>query len=277
MPDLLTQACASLAVTPVRPLHEGGQKHVYVVRDAAGDESVLKLIDLGAAADPAALRRAHREVELLRSISHPNMVAVKSPLLELGMPPVGAAWLEELLDGTDLRFVPSRWSPESLLELGIAVAAGLGALHEKRVVHRDLSPGNVQRLSNGTFKVIDPGFAKHTLLSGITVGGQPGTPGFMSPEHLQAYSGSPTPASDVFGCGSLVYFAATGAPPVPYKGNDVEYSQRLRVAQHTPLGDVRQDLPPRLVEVIERALHPQPARRYRNGSALSEAFRTVIS
>ena len=119
---------------------------------------------------------------------------------------------------------------------------------------------------------MDPGFAKHTLRSGLTVGGQPGTRGFMTPEHLQAYSGSPTAASDVFGCCALVYLAATGHPPVPYKGDDFEYLQRLRTAQHIPLQDARPDLPNGLVAVVERGLHPQPARRYRNGDALQRAF-----
>ena len=243
-----------------------------MVSNASGEEQVLKLIDLGVAADPAALERARREVELLRSIDHPNVVKVASDLNELGSPPDAAVWLEEYLDGTDLRYCGSNWPADELAVLGRDVAAGLGALHEKRVIHRDLSPGNVQRLATGGYVVMDPGFAKHTLRSGVTVGGQPGTPGFMTPEHLQAYSGAPTAASDVFGCGALVYFVATGQPPVPYKGDDVDYMRRLRVAAHIPLSQARPDLPVPLVELVERTLHAQPARRFRNGAALQKAF-----
>lgn len=107
------------------------------------------------------------------------------------------------------------------------------------------------------------------------MGGQPGTPSFMTPEHLQAYSGAPTAASDVFGCAALVYFAATGQPPVPYKGDDVDYLRRLRVATHIPLAQARPDLPIGFVAVIERGLHAQPARRYRNGGALSTALEGI--
>ncbi|TWP32590.1 serine/threonine-protein kinase [Leekyejoonella antrihumi] len=272
MADHLNAACSVLAVSLVRPLVEGGQKQVYVVSSSSGEEHVLKLIDLGMAADPAALERARREVELLRSIDHPNVVRVASDLEEVGSPPDAAAWLEEYLVGTDLRYCGSGWPMDELIELGRDVAAGLGALHDKRVIHRDLSPGNVQRLSSGGYVVMDPGFAKHTLRSGVTVGGQPGTPGFMTPEHLQAYSGAPTAASDVFGCGALVYFAATGQSPVPYKGDDVDYLRRLRVASHVPLSQARPDLMEPFVDLVERALHPQPARRYRNGAALRKAF-----
>ncbi|MEV7551942.1 serine/threonine-protein kinase [Amycolatopsis sp. NPDC089917] len=237
-----------------------------------GAESVLKLIDLGLAADPAALERARREVDLLKSIDHPNVVAVSSDLHLLGDPPSAAFWLEKFLDGTDLRYGGSDWPVEHLLALGRDVAAGLGALHARKVIHRDLSPGNVQRLASGRFVVMDPGFAKHTLRSVLTVGGQPGTRGYMTPEHLQAYSGAPTAASDVFGCCALVYSAATGNSPVPYKGDDFEYLRRLRTAEHIPLGASRPGLPDGLIAVIERGLHPQPARRYRNGDALMRAF-----
>lgn len=273
MPNFVADACAALGVQPVRSLVAGGQKEVHVVVDASGVESVLKLIDLGAASDPAALERARREVDLLRSINHPNVVKVRSELRELGGPPPECAfWLEEFLEGQDLRYCGSGWPADQLIALGRDVSAGLGALHDLRVIHRDLSPGNVQRLVSGRFVVMDPGFAKHTLRSGLTVGGQPGTPGFMTPEHLQAYSGAPTAASDVFGCAALVYLAATGQPPIPFKGDDVEYMRRLRPAVHMPLAQARPDLPAPLVDVVERGLHPQPARRYRNGSSLSAAF-----
>ena len=272
MTDLLHDACSDLGVLPVRALVQGGQKQVHVVTDQNGIESVLKLIDLGMATDPAALERARREVDLLKSIDHPNVVAVTSDLQLLGDPPVAVFWLEELLDGTDLRYGGSGWPSDDLLSLGRDVAAGLGALHDKKVIHRDLSPGNVQRLGSGRFVVMDPGFAKHTLRSGLTAGGQPGTPGFMTPEHLQAYSGAPTAASDVFGCCALVYLAATGLSPIPYRGDDNEYFKRLRSADHVLLRDARPDLPDGLIEVVERGLHPQPARRFRNGGALRCAF-----
>jgi serine/threonine protein kinase len=251
-------------------LKAGGQKVVYLVKKDA-ELAVLKLVEIGSA-DPTALERARREFDLLARTSHPNIVQVKSHLLTLGSPITGVAWLEEYLDGSDVSdLVQSAWPLAEVLKLGTDVSAGTGALHDQGVVHRDLSAGNVRRLSDGTFRVMDPGFARHTLRSGITVGGQPGTRGFMTPEHLLSHSG-PTPASDVFATGILMYLTATGVLPFPWQGDDRDYFSRLSQGARVPVLDLRPDLAPHLAITIERALHPQAARRFRNGNRLNEAL-----
>ncbi len=269
--SLLDLACKQLALTVISPLKAGGQKTVHLVK-RDGDLQVLKLVEVGSS-DPTVLHRARREVELLAGTAHPNVVQVVSELFELGDPVVGAAWLEAYLDGDDLSAhlgIPWK-NPDDVQRLGTDVASGLGALHQQKVVHRDLSANNVRRLSNGTFIIMDPGFAKHTLRSGLTVAGQPGTPGFMTPEHLQSYSG-PTPASDVYALGSLLYFAATGGLPIPWLGDDADYIARLADGRYKPIESIRTDFPRELASTIHRALHLHPARRYRNGDRFREAL-----
>jgi len=270
MGDLQTEACAHFGVVAVRALKAGGQKSVALV-DRAGERLVLKLVQVGAS-EPTALERAQREFDLLAATRHPNIVEVASELALFGSPVDGAAWLEEYLDGADLSDrvgVPWTWS--DVAALGLGIAAGISALHRQGVVHRDLSASNIRVLSNGRYKIMDPGFARHTLRSGITVGGQPGTRGFMTPEHLHAFSG-PTPASDVFATGALLYLAATGDVPIPWRGDDRDYAARLSVGATVPISSVRPDTPHELGAVIMRALHPQPARRYRNGEYLRAAL-----
>lgn len=269
--SLLKLACQQLNLTVVSALKAGGQKTVHLVQ-CDGKQQVLKLVEIGSN-DPSVLQRARREVELLASTDHTNVVRVESELIELGDPVAGAAWLEEYLDGHDLSaHLGAAWAdPEEVRRLGLGVSAGLGALHQQKVVHRDLSANNVRRLSDGTYKVMDPGFAKHTLRSGLTVAGQPGTPGFMTPEHLQSYSG-PTPASDVYALGGLMYCAATGNLPIPWLGDDADYIKRLAEGSYVPIADIRNGFPPGLADVIQRALHPHPVRRYRNGDRFREAL-----
>ena len=204
------------------------------------------------------------------------MVSVESDLVRLGDPVHGAAWLEEFLDGDDLTgHLGSQWSWTDTARMGLQVADGLAAAHAAGVIHRDLSSNNIRRLSDGTYKVMDFGFARHTLRSGLTVAGQPGTPGFLSPEHLNAYSGLPMPASDVFGVGTLMYAALTGELPIPYTGDEADYVKRLSKVQIIDIALKRPDLTADQQALIRRALHPQPARRFLNGRRLADALKPL--
>lgn len=265
---------AALGVEDVRDLMTGGQKTVRVVR-RGGDELVLKVIALESDA-PQALRRAHREVELLQSIDNDHVVRVASELVEIGDAPDGVAWLEEYLEGDDLAdHLGQPWSWKDAREMALQVAGGLAAIHTVDVVHRDLSANNIRRTNDGRFVVMDPGFARHTLRSGLTVGGQPGTPGYLSPEHLKSYSGVTTPASDVFCVGIYVFVALSGHLPIPYDGDLADYLIRLDRGETLDLAQLRPDLSQDVLSLLRRLLHPQPARRPKNGRRLFEALEAV--
>jgi serine/threonine protein kinase len=274
-PALITEACSGLGVKDVREIGApGGQKVVrQVVRGR--DDVVMKVVALRSSA-PTTLKRAEREVELLKSLTSPHVVRVESDLVTIGTPVRGAAWLEEFLDGADLTpHLGPQWSWAAAADLGFQVADGLAAAHAAGVIHRDLSPNNVRRLSNGTYKVMDFGFARHTLRTGLTVAGQPGTPGFLSPEHLNAYSGVPMPSSDVFGVGILLYVALTGYLPIQYLGDEADYVQRLGKVDIVDIGTRRPDLKPEQAAIVRRMLHRQPARRFLNGRKLADALESL--
>jgi serine/threonine-protein kinase len=272
---LIAQALAELGVTEVAVLKPGAQKAVRLV-DRAGEQLVMKVIAIGSTA-PESLQRAEREVSLLASLNSPHVVNVKSDLVELGSPVVGAAWLEEHLDGQDLgaELGATQWSWDETAKLGLQVSLGLAAGHAQGVVHRDLSANNVRHLSDGSYKVMDFGFARHTLLSGITLAGQPGTPGHASPEHLHSYSGAPTAASDVFCTGILMFAALTGDVPIPWRGDEADYCRRLMMGTIPDLSILRPDLGADQVALVTRCLHRQPARRFLNGSQLAAAIGAV--
>ena len=271
---LIADALAALGATEVAALKPGAQKDVRLV-DRGGAQLVMKVIAIGTTA-PEALKRAEREVALLASINSPHVVHVESALVELGSPVVGAAWLEEHLDGQDLTAeLGPQWSWDEVAKMGLQVGRGLAAGHATGVVHRDLSPNNVRHLADGSYKVMDFGFARHTLLSGITVAGQPGTPGYASPEHLNTYSGGPTAASDVFCTGILMYHALTGQQPIPYRGDDADYVRRLQAVTIADLATARPDLSSDQVQLVVRCLHAQPARRFLNGERLAAAIEAL--
>lgn len=264
--ELREAALTAFGAVWKRELAVGGQKVVGLVNVDENDR-VLKLM-LVDASDPTVLERARREFDLLSSTPHANLVKVESGLLAVGNPVGGVAWLEEYLEGVDVSgLFGDVWSEDEVLRLGIDVSGALGALHDLGVVHRDLSAGNVRRLNSGVFKVMDPGFAKYSFRTGITVGGQPGTRGFMTPEHVQAYT-SPIPPSDVFALANLMYAATTGQLPFPYLGDDTEYVTRLIKGRYEPILSQRSSFSPALAGLIEQALNSHPARRFRNGRVL---------
>lgn len=276
-PALIAEACTALGVVDKGPIGAlGGQKAVRLV-DRSGQQCVLKVVAL-TATSPTTLTRAEREVELLKSLNSPHVVKVVSDLVALGSPAHGATWLEEFLDGEDLStLLTSKWSWSDAARLGYEVALGLAPAHAEGVIHRDLSPNNVRRLSSGSYKVMDFGFARHTLRTGITGTGQPGTYGYHTPEHLNAYSGVPMPSSDVFGVGILMYQALTGLIPIPYRGDDADYARRLQRAELVAdLGTERPDLGADEKGIVLRMLHAQPARRFRNGGKLSDALEPFV-
>lgn len=274
---LIQEAFTALSLTDKGPIGAtGGQKAVRLV-DLNGTDCVLKVVAVDFTTNEA-LKRAQREVELLGDIANPNVVRVVTQLVELGTPTHGAAWVEEYLDGDDLGAIlgPTPWTWADARQMGIEVANGLAAAHDRAVIHRDLSANNVRRLSDGTYRVLDFGFARFTLFSGYTALGQPGTRGYLTPEHLNSYSGGPMPPSDVFQVGNLMYRALTGVLPIEYLGNDADYQSRLQRVAMVPLATLRPDLDPAQAALVMRALHAQPARRFLNAAALRDALQGTL-
>jgi serine/threonine-protein kinase len=271
---LIDTAAEALGVTGLDRLREAGQKLVARAV-AAGTDVMFKVIGLDTATNPAeVLERATREAALLADIDHPNLVHMASDLSLIGDPPRAVAWLEEYLDGEDLRDrlgIPWAWS--DTLELGLQVARGLEVLHERDVVHRDLSPSNVRCVTDGRYVIIDPGYARHLARSTITVFGQPGTPGYLSPEHLS--QDGPVPASDIFCVGILMYRALTGDLPIPLAGGIEIYQRALRNGRAPSVALARPDLLPTSVAVVDRCLQTQPARRYLDGAELVEGLEAL--
>jgi len=272
---LIDEAAAEFGVTDLVPFAPSGQK--YVARCLRGSESVvLKVVELNGPHHQVTLERARREVDLLARINHPNVVQALSELRELGgsSTPTGVTWLEEFLDGEDLsaRMGPS-WQWDDVAVLARDIASGLSAIHAERAVHRDLSPGNIRATSAGSYVVMDPGLARHLELSTLTGVFQPGTWGYMSPEH--AAMTRPTPASDVFGVGILMYQALSGEVPFAVRGDIDAYRVALRDQQAPSISVVRSDLAPNEAAIVDQCLQRQGARRFLDGAELLSAIEAL--
>lgn len=270
--ELLDEVKSALGLGDISPLTAGGQKQVYA-SELEGVPCVVKIVHIPETpyADEV-LERARREVELLSTVDSPNVVRVLSEAVEVGDRPEAICWVEERLDGSDLRDLTTEfpWPPDQVWSLLRGMADGLAACHELDVVHRDLSPGNVRRRADGRFVLMDPGFARHLTKTALTGVYQPGTPNFCTPEHVPG--GRPTPASDVFGVGILAFLALTGQVPIPFTGDEAQYVDNLRRSDAPAVQSIASAVPDDLAAVVDRCLSRQPARRYLDAMELRDAL-----
>lgn len=272
--EFYEDVAAVLGVDNLRPLRQSGQKRVFSARRGT-EEVVLKAVEVLPPRQAEVLERASREVTLLAKVASAagrRVVAVRSGLATVGDPrsPSAVGWLEELLDGDDLLdLLGPQWNQDEALNLVRGLAEALHFLHDVDVVHRDLSPGNVRRRSDGTWTLLDPGLARHLAELSLTGVYQPGTPGFRSPE--QVPGGAPDTYSDIYCVGVLAYLALTARFPIDPAGAEDAYFQRLTQQQPAPIKSSRADLDDGFAAIIDRCLNRQPARRYLDADELLDA------
>ncbi len=190
----------------VAPLGKGGMGEVYRAEDMKlGQAVALKFLRGTLAGDPALLERLLTEVRIGREVSHPSVCRLHDVVEVDGHHFIAM----EYVDGENLASLLSRIGrlPEDkTLELARDLVAGLAAMHDKGVVHRDLKPQNVMIDGRGRARITDFGLAvSHGAAQREAFAG---TPAYMAPEQLAG--GEATPRSDLYALGLVVYEMATG-------------------------------------------------------------------
>ncbi|MCO5171699.1 MAG: serine/threonine-protein kinase [Planctomycetes bacterium] len=194
----------------VRELGRGGMGVVYEVTDPALPRRLALKLILDRA-DPDALARFKREVELLARVRHPNVVAVHA----VGRAPEGPYVLMDLVEGEPLSRLVGRFDAARAVEVVRALCGAVEALHAQGVLHRDLKPQNVLVRPDGTPVLLDFGLARGVWADRLTRTGEVlGTPRYMAPEQAEG-RGSPTHGArvDVYGLGAILFELLAGAPP----------------------------------------------------------------
>ncbi|MHB8646384.1 MAG: protein kinase domain-containing protein [Thermomicrobiales bacterium] len=213
------------------------------------------------AASERFLERFQREARAAGGLAHPNIVTVH----ELAVDPYGNYYLVmQYVDGADLRDLLTSVGTlpvQRAVAITLEVARALEAIHEQEIVHRDLKPANIMLTRRGVAKVTDFGIAQvgHESQRTQTTAGHPGTPLYMSPE--QAASAEYLDGrSDLYSLGLILYEMLAGEP----------YARRRQ-----PLATLRPDLPPALIQIVERLTARDPEARYQTAVDAVAALHAV--
>ncbi|MGI5452309.1 serine/threonine-protein kinase [Streptomyces sp. CA-249302] len=195
-----------------RELGRGGQGVVWLARDRAGRQVVVKFLLPGKEYDETALARVRREFGAASRVGDLATARVLDADLSGRNPYI----VSEFVPGPTLHqhvAVNGPLPSGRLQSVALAVAHALAQVHRVRVVHRDVKPSNILLSPDGP-RIIDFGIARDDRLleSALTTPGSVlGSPAYMSPEQVK--SARVTSASDVFSLGGTLYYAATGRHP----------------------------------------------------------------
>lgn len=246
----------------------GGSGIVFRARDHLGSRIVaVKIVRLASAADHV---RFEREARWLAAFDHPNIVrfvahgALSTEEHFLAMEWVAGETLAERLKREEL-------SPRDAVLVVRAVARGLGELHARGIVHRDVKPANVMLVEGdvGRVKLLDFGIARAADEDVTKTGALVGTPGYMAPEQIR--NDPVGPPADVFGLACVLYRCLAGR--APFAAAHVPGSlTRALYGLADPLAKLRPELPERLVYVVERAMRPDPEDRFADAGELERAL-----
>jgi serine/threonine protein kinase/predicted ATPase len=239
----------------------------------------LKVISERYLGDESARLRFVREARVAASVRHPNVASV----FHLGKAGSSYFYAMEFVEGETLQNLikrTGRLDVRLALEIATQVAAGLAAIDEKNLVHRDIKPTNIMvRLKEGgavTAKIIDLGLAKTVDESaseaGISSPGTfAGTPEFASPEQFAGVGVDIR--SDLYSLGVTLWVMVTRQTPFRGPSAEVMYQH-----QHAPLPLERlKDVPQPVVVLLEKLLEKDPGRRFQNPAELLKAIPTITA
>jgi serine/threonine-protein kinase len=233
------------------------------------------------AQDPVFVQRFREEAQAAANLNHPNIVTI----YDVGKDTINGVprhyIVMEYVDGHDLKqairersLTDSPFGIAEAVDIARQVAEGVGFAHRRGLVHCDLKPQNVILTPEGRAKVTDFGIARaYTSMVAEKSETVWGTPQYYAPE--QATGNSPTPASDVYSIGVVLYEMLAGR--LPFDGKDARELARQHLnVEPAELTALNPNVPLQLEAIVRRVLSKDPANRYRDADQLARVLTAYL-
>ena len=267
---------------------EGGMGEVYRARDSRLNRSVaIKILPASMVDDPARMHRFEQEARTVAALNHPNILSVYDVGVQDGTPFL----VMELLEGETLRERLNRGplGVRKSVEVGLQVAHGLAAAHERGIVHRDLKPENIFITRDGHTKLLDFGLAKATAIAATaktsgnmseltmqtaqTMQTEPGvvmgTAPYMAPEQVRGEVVDHR--ADIFSFGAVLYEMLSGKRA--FSGDTaVEIMTAILKTEPPELDLEHLKVPPSLDRIVRHCLEKNPSDRFQSARDLTFAL-----
>jgi serine/threonine protein kinase len=256
----------------IEALGQGGMATVYRARDVNLQRDVaLKILRDSVIDEPGFRERFLQEARAAANLSHPNIVTV----FDFGQDDDQLYLVMEYIPGTDLKTLlrrQGRLPIRDAVDLMIKICSGVGYAHRAGLVHCDLKPHNILVTADHQAKITDFGIAR--ALAAIDPDEHSaivwGSPLYFAPE--QAAGGPPSPASDVYSLGVILFEMLTGR--LPFQADDASKLADLHLTRNPPSPrSINPDIPPSLEEILLKVLSKEPANRYRTADQFGRILR----
>lgn len=251
----------------------GGMGTVFRARDMRLDRDVaLKFLPPHLSADADERARLLAEARAAAVLDHPNVCTVhevgetSDGTLFISMPCYGGETVKERLRAGPL-------SVGEAVAIGVQIARGLAAAHSREIIHRDVKPGNVILLPDGSVRLVDFGLAMVMTARVISSGTTPGTVAYMSPEQIR---GEPLGSStDLWSLGVVLYEMLAGARPFGAADRRAVINAILH-EQPEPIGRRAPAIDPALSAIVERLLEKDSANRYERAADVASDLENLV-
>lgn len=254
----------------IKRVGSGGMASVYRAEDLLlGRVVAVKMLHEGLESDEMFVRQFQREAHSAANLSHPNIVTVH----DIGRHEHRSYIVMEFIDGRTLKDIVRTHARQGqiipikrVLDLIIQVCQGIGYAHRTGLVHCDVKPQNVIVTADDRVKVADFGIARAMSQASMQHSDMVwGTPQYFSPE--QAAGETPTPASDVYSIGIILFELLSNR--LPFEGES-STAIALKHLQEPPpsIHDFNPHVPDQLVRILQKVLSKEPTGRYRTAGQL---------